>query len=400
MKEDQRLIVPDLARGMALIGIAMANTLQSWIVNGYSAADAPGWSIGGINPDSPLDAWTAVFTTMFVRVRGLPMFSTLLGIGFGMVAASLARKGYGPAESRRILLRRYAWLGAFGLAHMFLLFYNEIMFAYGLVGVGLAVVYRMASKSLRRIAYVILGCFAAFCASGALGAFYGYFDPHSTRDQLSTDLTTFGAYFSANAHSAVGYVQGIWFIVIELFALALIGMVWARERVLFDVHAHRRTLTTWTCIAAAVVLLVGVPWGLSINGVLPSELEPVFYMLNQGFGFLTGPGIIAALALATEHLHNRVPGWSRAFVALGRRSMSGYIGQSFLFLLLVIPAGLGLWQDAGLAGKLLAGTVVWLITLALAVALEAAGRRGPFEWLHRRLSYGPAGKIEQNEASR
>lgn len=207
----------------------------------------------------------------------------------GMVAASLARKGYGPAESRRILLRRYAWLGVCGLAHMFLLFYNEIMFAYGLVGVGLAVVYRMASKSLRHIAYVILGCFAAFCASGALGAFYGYFDPHSTRDQLSTDLTTFGAYFSANAHSAVGYVQGIWFIAIELFALAVIEVVWARERVLFDVHAHRRTLTTRTWIAAAVVLLVGVPWGLSINGVLPSELEPVFYMLNQGFGFLTGP---------------------------------------------------------------------------------------------------------------
>ena len=146
----------------------------------------------------------------------------LLGIGFGMVAASLARKGYGPAESRRVLLRRYAWLGAFGPAHMFLIFYNEIMFAYGLVGVGLAVVYRMASKSLLRIAYVILGGFAAFCASGALGAYYGYYDPHSIRSQLSTDLTT-------------------------------------------------------------------------------------------------------------ERLHNRVPVWARAFVALGRRSMSGYIAQSFIF---------------------------------------------------------------------
>ena len=400
MKDTTRLIVPDLARGMALLGIAMANTLQSWIVNTYSAADAPGWSIGGINPDSPLDAWAAVFTTMFVRVRGLPMFSTLLGIGFGMVAASLARKGYGPNESRRVLLRRYAWLGAFGLAHMFLIFYNEIMFAYGLVGVGLAVVYRMASKSLLRIAYVILGGFAAFCTSGALGAYYGYYDPHSTRSQLSTDLTTFGAYFSANAHSAVGYVTGIMFITIELFALALIGLVWARERVLFDVPTHQRTLTTWTRIAVAVVLLVGVPWGLSINGVLPAEYEPVFYMLNQGFGFLTGPGIIAGLALATERLHNRVPVWARAFVALGRRSMSGYIAQSFIFLVLVIPAGLGLWQDAGLTGKLLAGTVVWLITLAFAAALDAAGKQGPFEWLHRRLSYGATGRIEQNEASR
>lgn len=56
VKENQRLIVSDLARGMALLGIAMANTLQSWIVNAYCAADAPGWSIGGINPNSALDA--------------------------------------------------------------------------------------------------------------------------------------------------------------------------------------------------------------------------------------------------------------------------------------------------------------------------------------------------------
>lgn len=52
-----------------------------------------------------------------------------------------------------------------------------------------------------------------------------------------------------HAWAAIGYVQGIWFIAIELFALAVIGLVWARERVLFDVHAHQRTLTTWTWIA-------------------------------------------------------------------------------------------------------------------------------------------------------
>ena len=75
MKEAQRLIVPDLARGTALIGIAMANTLQSWIVNSCSAADAPGWSIGGINPDSPLDAWAAVFTTILGCFAALCAFS-------------------------------------------------------------------------------------------------------------------------------------------------------------------------------------------------------------------------------------------------------------------------------------------------------------------------------------
>ena len=111
----KRLIVPDLARGTALLGIAMANAVQSWVVNEWSLG--PSSTLGGVRPDSALDTAAAVFTGMFVRVRGLPMFCMLLGFGIGLIAASLQRKGYTIKESRRVLIRRYGLLAVFGLAH-------------------------------------------------------------------------------------------------------------------------------------------------------------------------------------------------------------------------------------------------------------------------------------------
>ena len=43
--QQQRLIVPDLARGTALLGIAMANAAQAWVINDWSEDQSRvGWS--------------------------------------------------------------------------------------------------------------------------------------------------------------------------------------------------------------------------------------------------------------------------------------------------------------------------------------------------------------------
>lgn len=391
-----RLIVPDLARGTALLGIAMANAAQAWMINSYSAELNPGWSVGGVREGSVIDAICAVFAAMFVHVRGLPMFSTLLGFGFGLVASSLARKGYTTKESRRVLIRRYGILALFGLAHLFLIFYGDIMFTYGVIGVAMALLFTLSTKKLRIIAYTLLGLWTAFTGFAATVSFFipegvevGF---NSSTD--TSELNTVGVWFAENLSEAITSLAASPMAVLQLGALSLIGFIWARERVLIDVSEHRRTLTTWTVLAAAIIVLLGVPWGLSAAGVLPNRWETAFFMLNQSLGYWTGPGILAALALATDSLHNEVPGWAKAFVALGKRSMSGYLAQSFLFIALVMPFTLGLGRDATVSGKLLMGLVVWLITLLLAVVLDKADKQGPFEQAHRRLAYGKTGRIE------
>lgn len=404
-----RLIVPDLARGLALLGIAAANVTQAWIMNRASEPGQPGWTLGGVRPGETADEVLAVFAALFVHVRGLPMFSTLLGFGIGLIVASLHRKGYPVARARAVLVRRYLVLAAFGLAHTFLLFYGDIMTMYGVIGALVALMITQKSKALRIIAYSTLLFSVLLTSLGAVGIYYMGVEEAGLGLQIApptAELTDPLTYLRENAAAASMALSGLPLGVVSLGGLVLLGFVWAREGYLVDVDRHRRVLVTWVCVAAAVVLLIGLPLGLAAIGVIDPALEAPLYVANTGLGAFTGPGILAGLALLTNPIQKRMyrryeetgvaapPAWTYPFVALGKRSMTGYLAQSFLFVALVMPFTLGLAEDATITGKTAVGALVWLITLGLAAALEAAGRQGPFEWAHRRLSYGPTGRIE------
>ncbi|WP_232218132.1 DUF418 domain-containing protein [Corynebacterium tuscaniense] len=387
---NQRLIVPDLARGLALLGIAMANISTAWII-----ADMPGATgeyVGWVQPGNVADQIAAMFAAMFVHVRGLPMFSTLLGFGVGLITMSLSRKNYPVKKARLVLVKRYGILALFGLVHMFFIFNGDIMVSYGLCGMVLGLLIAVRTKILRIIAYCFIG-FSIFMAFlGAVGAAFGQdlMLPLETTDNFTTpaeyfiDNATWGFIMLINAVMANGFLLGV----------MLIGFIWAREGVLADVNAHRRTLIIWSALTVAVILLIGIPLGLASIGVFSGRVEAIFIALNQGFGMITGPGILAMLALATQRLHNKVPVVFYPFVALGKRSMSGYIMQSILFIVTVMPFGLGLGLESGVAIKLLIATGIWAVTLILATILEATNTPGPFEWAHRHLSYGKTGRLE------
>ena len=397
-----RLVVPDLARGLALWGIAMANLTTFWIMN--SPEGAIGKSLGWVDPDSASDRFAALFSGMLVHTRGLPMFATLLGFGIGLLTSSLHRKNYPVGKATRVLVKRYGILAVFGLLHMYLLFNGDIMFTYGLAGMLIATMIKLSSKTLRIFAAVSF-CIALLLSTMSVITALAGVDvvPEFTPTE---QITTAGTYFITTIQQAPFFMVNSTFAVLAVLCVMLIGFIWAREGVLANVDANRKTLTFWAGLAVVISLVVGIPWGLTAIGVINDQLDQVFMALNMGVGTFTGPGILALVALATNGIQKRMyddaaagrpvaaPKILYPFVALGKRSMSGYIAQSFLFIILVMPFGFGLGVDSTISEKLLIATGVWLITLVLAVILEATNTPGPFEWVHRRLAYGRTGKLE------
>ena len=71
--------------------------------------------------------------------------------------------------------------------------------------------------------------------------------------------------------------------------------------------------------------------------------------------------------------------------------MTGYLLQSILFVLLTSKFTFGLGRGQGAWEATLIAIFIWAITLVIAYALEKANLRGPFEVVHRRLSYGRTG---------
>lgn len=77
----------------------------------------------------------------------------------------------------------------------------------------------------------------------------------------------------------------------------------------------------------------------------------------------------------------------QAVVALGRRSLSGYLAQSVLFIPLLAAWGFGLGAHLSSWSAAVVALATWSLTVAGAYALERSGRRGPAEILLRKLTY-------------
>ena len=183
----------------------------------------------------------------------------------------------------------------------------------------------------------------------------------------------------------------------------ILGMVAARHNVLAQPEKYKTLLTRFAIVAVIISFGVGIPLGLAEIGVLPENTVLHLQSLNQVAGIWAGPGIVASIALATLPLQRRIdaahtsntdytlPVPLQAIIALGKRSMTGYLLQSILFVLLTSKFTFGLGRGQGAWEATLIAIFIWAITLVIAYALEKANLRGPFEVVHRRLSYGRTG---------
>ncbi len=78
-----------------------------------------------------------------------------------------------------------------------------------------------------------------------------------------------------------------------------------------------------------------------------------------------------------------------ALAALGQRSLTFYLAQSLVWLLLFYPFTLGLSGTVSFAGAATIAVGVWAASVAAAAAMARAGRRGPAEVLVRKLTQRP-----------
>ncbi|WIM69894.1 DUF418 domain-containing protein [Corynebacterium suedekumii] len=221
-----RYATPDIARGIALLGIALANISTAWILT-TDASYAE--HFGGVyGQGSVLENLAVVFSAMFVHVRGLPMFTTLLGFGVGLITMSLWRRNYPLPRARTVLLRRYGLLAVFGLVHLVLLFFGDIMVSYGLGAMVLATMISLKDRTLMIIAWVLIGIQIAFTTAGAVVM------------ALVPDLMAFGLGDIADNSSYLGYLRtnlvvggsqlmALPVTVGMLLPLMIIGFVWARR---------------------------------------------------------------------------------------------------------------------------------------------------------------------------
>ena len=381
-----RILTPDLARGAALLGIAIANGITVWSLRIGDFSQGYHRTLSGIIVNNSLwDKVTIILTDMFVHTRGLPMFATLLGYGVGMILVREQRKGATKNQCRTILLRRYGALILFGLLHMVFLFYGDIMFIYGLIILVLVIPMRNAKNKTLLITAGVL-----FVLSMVMnGALLSYSDMNAVllqgyghgyvQDQLVRGASLAFIYNFLRFPFALPLVGSV----------ILIGFVAGRNGVLEHPEHFRMPMRIAATITVIIMITVGLPLGLASLGILGHER--IFYLLNILVGMVSGPGIVVWISWIASWVERRkltdtLP--IRMLTALGRMSMTGYVLQSVTFIFIMTPwfLGIGSGQSVTMVAMISAG--IWVITVIFACLWSRTGRRGPLEILHRTLGYG------------
>jgi len=380
---------PDVARGFMLLFISLAN-IPFW--TGMARVSAPN--------DAADTAWLWV-RTLLIDARSYPLFAMLFGFGLAtMVNRRIAsgtesylqslpgvEAGREPTEqeeawareqatvdARRLVRRRGLWMILFGAVHA-MLFSGDVIAAYGLT----AVIFAgwLARKHWKRaavlcavilVASVVITCvIVSFKTSqGAASAT----DMHAGAGESATTLLSYVS------HGVTSWAVNLSTTPISLiFPAAFLGARLADTDLIAHPERHRRLLTA----VGLGGLGIGAVGGIGVaQWATGGSLSLWAVPLHQVAGLAGACGWLALLALYAggPRPDGRLTGLRRLASNVGRRSMTAYLSQSFLFatIFLALPALTGMELHLGEARAAGSAAAVWLATVGLCAVLERGGQ--------------------------
>jgi uncharacterized membrane protein YeiB len=389
VRRSERALAPDLARGSMLLFIALANAAN------FAFASQPGIDV---TPDGLERVFNLLMLTL-VDSRAYPVFAVMFGYGLVQLARRQEAAGATPRIVRSVLLRRNAWLVAFGALHATLLYFGDFLGAYGLVGIIATLLLLRRSDRFQRIVLwlwalqavymlVIAGMVVGHLVGGSSGS--APVDTHSNDSLNATSYTASIAdrlgEWPLHTATVVGFIVIVW-----------LGMWAARARLLDEPAAHRRTLAWVAVVGLGIAVIGGLPHALLGAGMLDVDAAAVgpMALLHAISGEFAGPGYVALFGLLAVSLGRSGASPARTLVvssltALGQRSLSGYLFQSVAWVILLSPYTLALGDRLGSTSFTAAGCaiLIWLVSLTAAHQMGRRSFRGPAEILLRRLTYG------------
>lgn len=395
-----RILTLDAIRGVAVMGILVMNII------GFAMPEAAYSNPLAYGTHSSIDlaAWLISFVLIDGKMRGL--FSFLFGASMLLVIDRAETKGERAAV---IHYARMMWLFAFGMAHLVLLWWGDILNHYALVGAIAFLFRRLAVHQLVAVAILLLGVEFALVFSVAhqiVGDQAAVLAHHASAEQLHAymanranlgvppaadiqqDLSLYRSDYAAivahrwpQALHAPG--QAFFFLGMETLAYMLLGMAGLRSGMLTG---------AWSRSTYARGAILGLGVGIAVTSLIA--------MLPMRHGFDTGSVAMATLAWTAIIRPVMIAGWAclivllvrpggaltRRVAAAGRMAFTNYLATSLICTTIFYGYGLGLYGRLGRAECYLVVVAICLAMLGWSAPWLARFRYGPLEWLWRSLA--------------
>ncbi|MFI6739811.1 DUF418 domain-containing protein [Nonomuraea sp. NPDC050451] len=361
-----RALAPDLARGFMLLLIALS----------HAPAFVGDWDAG----PAALNTAAKFVKSLLADNQARDMFVFLFGYGLGQLVHSQEIRGSDWTSIRSLLRRRALWLIVIGFLNTLVLVPIDIIAVYGLTLLVLAPLVRARDSVLWWTGLLTLVPATLLLAWQSVAA---QAKPVTMAEFMEP---TFAAHLVAGipswpvetAISTIMVVPGM-----------MLGIWAARRRFLDEPERHLPLLRRATVVLIGVAVAGRLPAALLAAGGWMPTSAPVSWAVAVAHdltGYAGGIGMAAAVGLVAVKV--RGGRLTTALAALGQRSLTFYLFQAVVWVVLFYPFTLNLHDGVSFAATFGIAVGVWLLSIVLAEWMRVVGHRGPAEVFLRRMSYG------------
>ena len=382
--ERQRHVILDALRGLALMGIALANfpeyALWTFLSSEQQAA----------MPTAYIDEIVRFLQYLVVDGKFYSIFSILFGIGFSLI---MERHGL------RLFVRRMLILVIIGFLHLMFIWSGDILLLYAVGGLLLTLMIGLSDKSLFILALSLIMIPVGLDALIEFGGF-NFPEPFyqawwNKAEALGINEANFASWLrDANSYGQMfaflvqGAYERLWEFVEghrlpKVVGLFILGYLASKHRLYARLQdlPLRKALYWSVSIGLPTSLLYawsatsGHPWGLTVHSLLYAvSVIPL--------------AIVFIIGICLLYLQSPKSVVFRWLAAPGRMALSCYISHSLIGVLLFYGLGFGLGTSLGLVYIELIALVVFFIQIIVCRIWLNYFRFGPLEWLWRMLTYG------------
>lgn len=385
---NERLVILDVLRGFALLGVMMANMAYHsgyWFLSPETQQSFDHYELG----ESML--WFIHFIT---EGKFYSIFSLLFGVGFGLQIQRAMKNNVSFAGhfSRRLII-----LLLIGLLHAAFLFVGDILTAYALLGFVLILFRNCSNKNLLRLIFilplipVIQYAVAWGMAQGSTAT--GDISGQEMFEQIVLTYQT-GTFLDIVMTNSFGFIFGRFPDLIftgrffKVFAMFLLGYYLARNEWFKNIGQRQDQIKRIMFWCAAI----GIPCNLVMAQMMTTDayytmapsgiIEPLVY----AFG-VPALGLFYACAIALLYQKSRGKRWLDHLAPLGRMALSNYLMQSLICCLIFKSYGLGHFGQVGPLYFTMIGILILILQIYFSKCWLLQFKYGPAEWLWRSLTY-------------
>ncbi len=383
----KRIVLLDVIRGFALVGILFANIL-SWSGIKFLPFETIK-SFGNFTADSTIYH----YLKFFVDTKFYTIFSLLFGIGFSLqISKNLDNPAFPAFYARRLILLLF--IGTFHA----LLWSGDILMLYALMGLIILAMRNFTEKQVLISAIVLfftplildiifMYTFASDIQSLPKTALKVY--PDMTPEQIVAGFqsTNFLTVFKTNFHNIIWR----WYDFIptgrpfKVLGLFLLGSYLYSSGYFQETVSKVKTLILWLVIGVGFTFLA-----MNLNSSVAAfskSWDSIVYKLVHEIGQIAmALSYISIIAVLLKKFANFFL-WD-ILKAYGRMSLTSYIGHSVLGIIVFYPIiGFSFFGKLSLENVYYIAVAILLFQLTFSVLWFKWFKFGPIEWAWRCLTY-------------